>query len=65
MRTVLADPSRTVLKIVARLLEDKGHEVRPFEDGKQALDYIKSDPEVRALITSVELLTCPDSSDHG
>ena len=57
MRTVLADPSRTVLKIVARLLEDKGHEVRPFEDGKQALDYIKSDPEVRALITSVELPT--------
>ena len=57
MRTVLADPSRTVLKIVTRLLQGKGHEVRPFDDGKQALDCIKSDPEVRALITSVELPT--------
>ena len=55
MRTVLADPSRTVLKIVTRLLEEKGHEVRPVEDGKQALDCIKRDSEVRALVTSVEL----------
>jgi two-component system cell cycle response regulator len=55
MRTVLADASRTVLKIVTRLLEEKGHEVRPFGDGEQALDHIKRDAEVRALITSVEL----------
>jgi two-component system cell cycle response regulator len=55
MRTVVADPSRTVLKIVTRLLEAGMHEVRPFEDGRKALDYIQSDPEVRALITSAEL----------
>jgi two-component system cell cycle response regulator len=55
MRTVVADPSRTVLKIVTRLLEAGAHEVRPFEDGKTALDFIHSDPEVRALITSAEL----------
>jgi two-component system, cell cycle response regulator len=55
MRTVLADPSRTVLKIVTRLLEEGMHDVRPFEDGRRALDYIQTDPEVRALITSAEL----------
>jgi two-component system, cell cycle response regulator len=55
MRTVVADPSRTVLKIVTRLLEAGMHEVRPFEDGRKALDYIQADPEVRALITSAEL----------
>jgi len=55
MRTVVADPSRTVLKIVTRLLEAGMHEVRPFEDGRKALDYIKADSEVRALITSAEL----------
>ena len=55
MRTVVADPSRTVLKIVTRLLEEGSHEVRPFEDGKKALDYIQSNSEVRALITSAEL----------
>src|SRR5262245_30482963 len=55
MRTVLADPSRTVLKIVTRLLEEGQHDVHPFEDGRKALDYIQTDPEVRALITSAEL----------
>ena len=55
MRTVLADPSRTVLKIVTRLLEKGRHEVRPFDDGKKAFDCIRADSEVRALITSAEL----------
>jgi two-component system cell cycle response regulator len=55
MRIVVADPSRTVLKIVTRLLEGGRHEVRAFEDGKTALDHIQTDPEVRALITSAEL----------
>jgi two-component system, cell cycle response regulator len=55
MRTVLVDPSRTVLKVVTRLLEQGGHEVRPFEDGNKALDYVRGDREVRSLITSAEL----------
>ena len=54
MRIVLVDPSRTVLRIVTKLIEQGQHEVRPFTDGREALDYIKSDPEVRALITSTE-----------
>jgi two-component system cell cycle response regulator len=57
MRAVLVDPSRTVLKFVSRLLEARGHEVRCFTNERQALDYIKSDLEVDALITSTELMT--------
>jgi two-component system, cell cycle response regulator len=55
MNVVLVDPSRTVLKIVAGLLEARDHEVRAFTDAQGALDYIKSDPTVAALITSAEL----------
>jgi len=55
MRIVVVDPSRTVLKIVTRLLEAGNHEVHPFSDGSDALAYIKIDLEVDALITSVEL----------
>ena len=55
MRIVVVDPSRTVLKIVTQLLEAGRHEARPFTDGLEALKYIKSDIEVDALITSVEL----------
>lgn len=55
MRVVLVDPSRTVLKSVSRLLEARGHEVRPFTDEVEALEYIRSDLEVDALITDSEL----------
>jgi diguanylate cyclase (GGDEF)-like protein len=57
MRVVLVDPSRTVLKFVARLLETRGDEVRPFIDGRAALEYVKEDPSVDALITSAEPLS--------
>ncbi|HXW23727.1 MAG TPA: diguanylate cyclase [Xanthobacteraceae bacterium] len=55
MRVVLVDPSRTVLKFVGRLLEARGHEVCAFTDGQAALDCIRSDLSVGALITSAEL----------
>ena len=55
MNVVLVDPSRTVLKIVTGLLEARDYEVRSFTDAQGALDYIKSDPTVAALITSAEL----------
>jgi diguanylate cyclase (GGDEF)-like protein len=57
MRVVLVDPSRTVLKFVARLLEARGDEVRPFTDGRVALAYVKDDTSVDALITSAEPLS--------
>ena len=55
MNVVLVDPSRTVLRIVMGLLEGGRHEVHPFTDAHEALDYTKSDPTVQALITSAEL----------
>lgn len=55
MRIVLVDPSRTVLKCVARLLVAGGHEAVPFTDGNDALAYIKSNLDIEALITSAEL----------
>jgi two-component system, cell cycle response regulator len=55
MRIVVVDPSRTVSKIVTRLLVAGNHDVRPFGDGPEAFAYIKADHDVDALITSVEL----------
>jgi two-component system, cell cycle response regulator len=55
MRVVLVDPSRTVLRCVAGLLQARDHEVRAFTDGEAALGYIRSDLTVGALITSAEL----------
>jgi two-component system, cell cycle response regulator len=55
MRIVVVDPSRTVLKIVTKLLEAGHHEIHPFTDGLAAFEYVKSDPAIDALITSAEL----------
>jgi two-component system cell cycle response regulator len=55
MRIVVVDPSRTVLKIVTQLLEAGHHEIHPFTDGLVALEHVKSDPDIDALITSAEL----------
>ncbi|HEX7531938.1 MAG TPA: response regulator [Methyloceanibacter sp.] len=37
------------------MLEARGHEVVPFDDEREALARIKSDPFIEALITSAEL----------
>jgi diguanylate cyclase (GGDEF)-like protein len=55
MRIVLVDPSRAVQRIMKSMIEQGEHEVIPFSDGRQALDYIGSEKDVRALITSAEL----------
>lgn len=55
MRIVVVDPSRTVLKAVSQLLEGDGHVVTCFVDGREALDFIKTNADVSALITSAEL----------
>jgi diguanylate cyclase (GGDEF)-like protein len=57
MRVVLVDPSRTVQKIVTRMLEARDHEVRAFTEGREALAYIKADAGVGALVTSAELIS--------
>jgi two-component system cell cycle response regulator len=55
MRIVLVDPSRAVQRIMKSMIEQGEHEVVAFGEGPQALDFIGSDKEVRALITSAEL----------
>ena len=57
MRIAFVEPSRTNRTIVSRLLEEGGHEVRPFEDGPQALELLRSDATVNVLITGSELKT--------
>ena len=55
MRIVVVDPSRTVLKIVTGLLEAGNRAIHPFTDAPEALEYIKANHDVDALVTSVEL----------
>jgi two-component system cell cycle response regulator len=55
VRIVVVDPSRTILRAVSQLLESDGHVVSAFVDGREALDFIKSNTDVSALITSAEL----------
>jgi diguanylate cyclase (GGDEF)-like protein len=57
MQTIVVDPSRTVLKIVGQLLETAGHRAHAFTDGREALDCLRANHEIEALITSVELPT--------
>jgi two-component system, cell cycle response regulator len=59
MRIVLVDPSRAVQRAMRDLIAQGGHEVLSFYEGQKALDCIKVDTDVRALITSVQL---PDIS---
>jgi two-component system cell cycle response regulator len=55
MRIALVDPSRTTRLIVTRLLEARAHEVVPLADEREALERIKFDLQIEAVITSAEL----------
>jgi diguanylate cyclase (GGDEF)-like protein len=57
MQTIVVDPSRTVLKIVGQLLQSAGHQAHAFTDGREALDCLRSNSDIEAMITSVELPT--------
>jgi diguanylate cyclase (GGDEF)-like protein len=57
MRVVLVDPSRTMRLFVTRLLVAREHDVVSFADGPDVLACMREDPDVAALITSVELPT--------
>lgn len=55
MHIVIVDSSRVVLRIVAGMLEPRGHVVTQFTDSAEALAYVTDTPKVRALITSLEV----------
>ncbi|MCJ2068769.1 diguanylate cyclase [Methylobacterium sp. J-030] len=55
MQIVIVDSSRVVLQIIASLVEPRGHAVHVFTDSAQALAFLKAEPAVRVLITSLEV----------
>jgi two-component system, cell cycle response regulator len=55
MRILLVEPSRTVRRIVADMIEAWDHEVCCCANADEALSRLQSDADVRALITSGEL----------
>ncbi|WP_349369345.1 diguanylate cyclase domain-containing protein [Salinarimonas sp.] len=54
MHIVVVDTSRVVLKVIAGLLEPRGHTVASFTDSREALAFVTDTPSVDALITSLE-----------
>jgi two-component system cell cycle response regulator len=57
MRIALVEPSRTVQRIVTGIIGPWGHEVCPFMDAPEALVFLRSDKNIRALISSAELVS--------
>ena len=57
MRIALVEPSRTVQRIVSGIIGPWGHEVCPFMDAPEALVFLRSDKNIRALISSAELVS--------
>ena len=55
MRIALVEPSRTVWRIITGIIEPWGHEICPFVDAPEALEFLRSEKNVRALISSTEL----------
>jgi diguanylate cyclase (GGDEF)-like protein len=59
MRIALVDPSRTVQKIVGRMLEARAHEVLVFSNPKPALEHVGADSAVALVLTSAEFADMP------
>jgi diguanylate cyclase (GGDEF)-like protein len=57
MRIALVEPSRTVQRIVTGTIGPWSHEVCPFMDAPEALVFLRSDKNIRALISSAELVS--------
>ena len=55
MRIALVEPSRTVRRIVIGMIEAWGHSVCAYSDADEALASLRTDDDIRALITCAEL----------
>ena len=55
MRIALVEPSRTIQRIVTGLIAPWCNDVCAFVDAHDALAFLKTETDVRALITSAEL----------
>ncbi|NRG19977.1 diguanylate cyclase [Rhizobiales bacterium] len=54
MHIVLVEPSSIGRRIIARMLEGRGHRVEAFENGARALRFIQDTPSVDVVLTSFE-----------
>lgn len=59
MRVMLVDPSKVGLKLMGRMIEDMGHSVCPFLDGKDALQHLHEDTNLDVVMTSFEVSGVP------
>jgi two-component system, cell cycle response regulator len=55
MRIVVVDSSLVVLRVIGSLLEARGHVVHEFTESDVALRFLEATPDVRVLITSLEV----------
>jgi diguanylate cyclase (GGDEF)-like protein len=55
MHIVVVDPSKVVHRVIAAVLEPRGHYISAFIDSKEAHDYIVTDETVDVLLTSLEV----------
>jgi|EndMetStandDraft_8_1072994.scaffolds.fasta_scaffold299999_1 two-component system cell cycle response regulator len=55
MHAVVVDPSRVVLKLISKLIADRGGTTAEFLDSDAALRHVKDNPAVDTLITSLEV----------
>jgi two-component system, cell cycle response regulator len=54
MRIALVDPDAAAQALTARVLEARSHDVLCFADGARALEQVRTDAAIDALITDVE-----------
>ncbi|PLX36557.1 MAG: diguanylate cyclase response regulator [Hyphomicrobiales bacterium] len=57
MDVLLVEPSRVGLSILGKMLERRGDVVHPFQDGVEALAFLRKTPGVDVIITSFETKT--------
>lgn len=55
MQIVVVDSSQVVLRVIGSLLEARGHSVHEFTESDAALAFVTAAPDVRVLITSLEV----------
>lgn len=55
MHIVVVDPSKVVHRVIASVLEPRGHYVSAFNDAKEALDFVGGNASVDVLMTSLEV----------
>jgi diguanylate cyclase (GGDEF)-like protein len=55
MHAAVVDPSRVVLKLLTKILAERGDRVTEFTDSDSALRCVKNDPSVDILISSLEV----------